>query len=159
MWDTTCGICQRPFWKHVWWSSNQCPHHGLQQGLWQGWPSKITLQAPRIWYYRPDSSMDPAVVTLHNPGRCCGWGAVWPSPSVLGSPPRLCAVSMPVPFLLSHMPHCFEGVRMRFINRPWAIHVLVMNIHNPFMHCVTSQYVFKQRDVIMLLRVFTIVAA
>ena len=61
--------------------------------------------------------------------------------------------------LLSHMPHCFEGVRMIFMNRPWAIHVLVMNMHNPFKHCVTSQYVFKQRDVIMLLRAFTIVAA
>ena len=60
---------------------------------------------------------------------------------------------------LSHMPHCFKGVRMMFMNRPWAIHVLVMYIHNPFMHCVTSQYVFKQRDVIMLLRAFTIVAA
>ena len=36
---------------------------------------------------------------------------------------------------------------------------LVMNIHNPFMHCVTSQYVFKPRDVIMLTRAVTIVAA
>ena len=25
--------------------------------------------------------------------------------------------------LLSHTPHCFEGVRMMFVNRPWAIHV------------------------------------
>ena len=33
---------------------------------------------------------------------------------------------------LSHMPHCFEGVRMMLMNRPWAIHVLIMNIHNPF---------------------------
>ena len=36
---------------------------------------------------------------------------------------------------LSHMPHCFEGVRIMFMNCPWAIHVLVMNIHNPFMYC------------------------
>ena len=36
---------------------------------------------------------------------------------------------------------------------------LVMNIHNPFMHCATSQYVFKLRDVIMLTRAVTIVAA
>ena len=36
---------------------------------------------------------------------------------------------------------------------------LVMNIHNPFMHCATSQYVFKPRDIIMLMRAFTIVAA
>ena len=36
---------------------------------------------------------------------------------------------------------------------------LVMNIHNPFMHCATSQYVFKPRDVIMLMRAVTIVAA
>ena len=61
---------------------------------------------------------------------------------------------------LSHMPHCFEGVRIMFMNRPWVIQVLVMNIHNPFMHCATSQYVFKTRDVIMLLmRAVTIVAA
>ena len=25
---------------------------------------------------------------------------------------------------LSHTPHCFEGVRIMFVNRPWAIHVL-----------------------------------
>ena len=46
-----------------------------------------------------------------------------------------------------------------FMNGPWAIHVLVMNIHNPFMHCATSQYVFKPRDVIMLMHDVTIVAA
>ena len=33
----------------------------------------------------------------------------------------------------------------------------VMNIHNPFMHCVTSQYVFKMCDVIMLLHAVTMV--
>ena len=32
-----------------------------------------------------------------------------------------------------------------------------MNIHNPFMHCVTSQYLFKMRDVIMLLHAITMV--
>ena len=47
---------------------------------------------------------------------------------------------------LSHMPHCFEGV-----NRPLGDSSLVTNIHNPFMHCVTSQYLFKLRDIIMLL--------
>ena len=36
---------------------------------------------------------------------------------------------------------------------------LVMNIHDPFMHCETSQYVLKPRDVIMLMRAATIVAA
>ena len=36
---------------------------------------------------------------------------------------------------------------------------LVMNIHNSFMDCATSQYVFKPRDVIMLMRAVTIVAA
>ena len=36
---------------------------------------------------------------------------------------------------------------------------LVMNIRNPFMHCATSKYVFKPRDVIMLTRYVTIVAA
>ena len=35
---------------------------------------------------------------------------------------------------------------------------LVMNIHNLFMCCATSQYVFKQRNVIMLMRAVTIVA-
>ena len=25
---------------------------------------------------------------------------------------------------LSHTPHCFEGVRIMFVNRPWAIRVL-----------------------------------
>ena len=27
-------------------------------------------------------------------------------------------------YILSHTPHCFEGVSMMFVNRPWAIHVL-----------------------------------
>ena len=36
---------------------------------------------------------------------------------------------------------------------------LVMNIHNPFMHCATSQYVLKPRDLITLMRAVTIVAA
>ena len=60
---------------------------------------------------------------------------------------------------LSHMPHCFEGVRIMFMNRPWAIQDLVMNIHNPFMHGATSQYVFKPCDVMMLMHAVTIVAA
>ena len=60
---------------------------------------------------------------------------------------------------LSHMPHCFEGVRIMFMNHPWAIQVLVMNIHNPFIHCVKSQCVLKPRDVIMLMHAVTIVAA
>ena len=62
-------------------------------------------------------------------------------------------------FLLTHTPHCYEGVQIMFMNRPWAIHVLVMNIHNPFMHCATSRYVFEPRDVIMLMHDVTIVAA
>ena len=32
---------------------------------------------------------------------------------------------------LSNSPHCFEGVRIMFMNRP-----LLMNIHDLFMHCV-----------------------
>ena len=43
------------------------------------------------------------------------------------------------------------------VNPPWAIQVFVMNIHNPFMHCVMSQYVFKLHDVIMLLHAVTMV--
>ena len=46
-----------------------------------------------------------------------------------------------------------------FMNCPWAIEVLVRNIYDPFMHCAASQYVFKPRDVIMLMRAVTIVAA
>ena len=60
---------------------------------------------------------------------------------------------------LTLTPHCFEGVRIRFMNRPLAIQVLVMNIHNPFIHCATSQYVFKPRDVKMLMLAVAIVAA
>ena len=56
---------------------------------------------------------------------------------------------------LSHTPHCFEGARIIFMN-PWAIQVFIMNIHNPFMPCATSQYVFEPRDVIMLMRAVTI---
>ena len=36
---------------------------------------------------------------------------------------------------------------------------VVMNIHNPFMHCATSQCVFKPRDVIMLMHAVKIIAA
>ena len=60
--------------------------------------------------------------------------------------------------LLSHTPHCFEGMRIMFMNRAWAIQVFVMNNHNPFMHCATSQYVFKLRDVMMLVHAVPIVA-
>ena len=45
------------------------------------------------------------------------------------------------------------------MDRPSTIQVLVMNIHKPFMHCATSQYVFKPRDIIMLMCAVTIVAA
>ena len=58
---------------------------------------------------------------------------------------------------LSHTPDCFEGVIIMFVNRPWAIQVFVMNIHNPFMHCVTSQCAFKLCDVVMLLHAVTMV--
>ena len=61
--------------------------------------------------------------------------------------------------MLSNMPHCFEGVRIMFMNRPWANHVIAMNIHNLFLHCATSQYVFKPREFIMLMYDVTIVAA
>ena len=44
---------------------------------------------------------------------------------------------------LSHTAHCFEGARLMFMNRPWAVLSLVMNIHKLFMHYVTSQHVFK----------------
>ena len=44
------------------------------------------------------------------------------------------------------------------VSRGWGS-CFLMNIHYPFMHCMTSQYVFKLRDVIMLMRAVTIVAA
>ena len=47
------------------------------------------------------------------------------------------------------MPHCFEGMWIMFVNRLLGDSSLVMDIHHPFMHCVTSQYVFKPRDIIM----------
>ena len=46
-----------------------------------------------------------------------------------------------------------------FHGSPFGDSSLIMNIHNPFMHCATSQYAFKPRDVIMLMRAVTIVAA
>ena len=47
---------------------------------------------------------------------------------------------------LSHTPHCFKD---HVCESPLGDSCFVMNIHNPFMHCVTSQYVFKLRDVII----------
>ena len=61
--------------------------------------------------------------------------------------------------IITHTPLFREGVWIMLMDRPSAIQVLVMNIHNPFMHCTTSQYVFKPRDIIMLMRAVTIVAA
>ena len=53
----------------------------------------------------------------------------------------------------------FRGGEDHVCESPLGDSCFVMNIHNPFMHCVTSQYVFKLRDVIMLLHAVTIVAA
>ena len=59
---------------------------------------------------------------------------------------------------LSHTPHCFRGCTLCL----WIAlgdSSLVMNIHNPSVHCVTSQNALKSRDVIMLLHAVTLVAA
>ena len=53
----------------------------------------------------------------------------------------------------------FRGGVYHVYESPLGNSCLAMNIHNPFMHCATSQYVFKPRDVIMLTRAVTIVAA
>ena len=53
----------------------------------------------------------------------------------------------------------FRGGADYIYESPLGDSRLVMNIHNLFMHCATSQYVFKPRDVTMLMRAVTIVAA
>ena len=53
----------------------------------------------------------------------------------------------------------FPGGEDHVCESPLGDSCFVMNIHNPFMHCVTSQYVFKLRDVIMLMRAVAIVVA
>ena len=71
-------------------------------------------------------------------------------------------------WLMDVMNHSFSSITHAPLFRGGADDVyesllgdsrLVMNIHNPFMHCATSQCVFKMRDVIMLMRAVTIVAA
>ena len=59
---------------------------------------------------------------------------------------------------ITHAP-LFRGGENYVCESPKGDSCFVMYIHNPFMHCVTSQYVFKLRDVIMLMRAVTIVAA
>ena len=58
---------------------------------------------------------------------------------------------------LSYIPNLFRGGEDYVCEYPLGDSGLVINIHNPFMYCVMSQYVFKLRDVIMLLRAVTIV--
>ena len=60
--------------------------------------------------------------------------------------------------VITHVP-LFRGGADHVYESPLGDSCLVMNIHNPFMHCATSQYVFKPRDVIMLTRAVTIIAA
>ena len=43
----------------------------------------------------------------------------------------------------------FRGGAAYVYESPLSDSSLVMNIHNPFRHCITSQYMFKPRDVIM----------
>ena len=51
---------------------------------------------------------------------------------------------------LSHAP-LFRGGEDYVCEPPLGNSSLVMNMHNPFKHCVTSQYAFKLGDVTMLL--------
>ena len=60
--------------------------------------------------------------------------------------------------VITHAP-LFRGGEDHVCESPLGDSCFVMNIHNPFMHCVTSQYVFKLRDVIMLMRAVVIIAA
>ena len=61
-------------------------------------------------------------------------------------------------YIITHAP-LFRGGADHVYESPLGDSCLVMNIHNPFMHCATSHDVFKPRDVIMLTRAVTIVAA
>ena len=60
--------------------------------------------------------------------------------------------------VITHSP-LFRGGADDVYESPLGDSRLVINIHKPFMHCATSQNVFKPRDVIMLMRAVTIVAA
>ena len=60
--------------------------------------------------------------------------------------------------IITHAP-LFRGGEDRVCESPLGDSSFVMNTHNPFMHCVTSQYVFKLCDVIMLLHAVTMVTA
>ena len=51
--------------------------------------------------------------------------------------------------MLSHAPILLGGAAYVY-ESPLGASCLVMNIHNPFMHCVSSQYMFKLCDVIMV---------
>ena len=50
--------------------------------------------------------------------------------------------------IITHAP-LFQGGAAYVYESPLGDSCLVMNIHNPFMHCVTSQYVFKLCDAII----------
>ena len=60
-----------------------------------------------------------------------------------------CVRSLMDALFITHAP-LFRGGAAYIYESPLGDACLVMNIHNPFVHCVTSQYVFKPRDVIML---------
>ena len=57
---------------------------------------------------------------------------------------------------ITHAP-LFQGGEDYVCESPLGDSSFVMNIYNPFMHCAMSQYVFKLRDVIMLLHAVTMV--
>ena len=61
-------------------------------------------------------------------------------------------------YIIKHAPW-FRGGADYVYESPLGDSSLVMNIHNLFMHCATSQYVFRPHDVMMLMHAVTIDAA
>ena len=58
--------------------------------------------------------------------------------------------------LITHAP-LFRRGEDYVCESPLCDSSFVINKHNPFMHCVTSQYIFKLLDVILLLHAVTMV--
>ena len=63
-------------------------------------------------------------------------------------------VSHAISCFITHAPLFWEGEDY-VCESPLGDSTFAMNIHNPFMHCVTSQYVLKLCDVIMQLHAVT----
>ena len=85
------------------------------------------------WLYHPVMSHDcitqhamtlsPSDVSWLNHTACHDSITQWYPTTVSPSMSHDCITQLCL-MTLSHTPHCFEGVRIMFVNRPWAIHVL-----------------------------------